>query len=57
MGMLKPALIHSKFFPALQGHKTKMSGSVGNTTIMVTDSKKEVLWRAGECESTITNAD
>lgn len=42
MGMLKPALIHSKFFPALQGHKTKMSGSVGNTTIMVTDSPKEV---------------
>ncbi|EEQ98776.1 IFP53, putative [Perkinsus marinus ATCC 50983] len=42
MGMLKPALIHSKFFPALRGHKTKMSGSVGNTTIMVTDSKKEI---------------
>ncbi|EER19325.1 IFP53, putative [Perkinsus marinus ATCC 50983] len=42
MGMLKPALIHSKFFPALQGHKTKMSGSVGNTTIMVTDSPKEI---------------
>ncbi|KAF4666492.1 hypothetical protein FOZ61_009638, partial [Perkinsus olseni] len=42
MGMLKPALIHSKFFPALQGHKTKMSGSVGNTTIMVTDNQKEI---------------
>ncbi|EER17742.1 IFP53, putative [Perkinsus marinus ATCC 50983] len=42
MGMLKPALIHSKFFPALQGHKTKMSGSVGNTTIMVTDKPKEI---------------
>lgn len=38
----KPALIHSKFFPALQGAKTKMSGSVKSSSIYLTDSPKEV---------------
>eukprot|EP00939_MAST-03C_sp_MAST-3C-sp1_P000595 g595.t1 len=38
----KPALIHSKFFPALQGNKTKMSGSVKTSSIYLTDSPKEI---------------
>jgi tryptophanyl-tRNA synthetase len=42
LGMLKPALIHSKFFPALQGHQTKMSGSVANTSILVSDTPEEI---------------
>jgi tryptophanyl-tRNA synthetase len=46
LGFRKPALIHSKFFPALQGHKTKMSSTAVNgmntSAIMVTDSAKEI---------------
>jgi len=38
---LKPAVIHSKFFPALQGSKTKMSGSVSNSAIFMTDTYKQ----------------
>jgi tryptophanyl-tRNA synthetase len=38
----KPALIHSKFFPALQGFKTKMSSSGASTAIMVTDSAEDI---------------
>lgn len=42
LGYLKPALIHSKFFPSLQGHKTKMSGSVATSSIYVSDSEKDI---------------
>jgi tryptophanyl-tRNA synthetase len=42
LGWKKPALIHSKFFPALQGFQTKMSGSAGTSSIFVTDSPKEI---------------
>jgi len=42
LGFRKPALIHSRFFPALQGSKTKMSASSASSTIMVTDSAKAV---------------
>ena len=42
IGCKKPALIHSKFFPALQGAQTKMSASSAATTIMVTDTAKQV---------------
>lgn len=38
----KPALIHSKFFPALQGPKTKMSASMANSAIYVTDSAASI---------------
>ena len=37
LGWLKPALIHSKFFPALQGNRTKMSASSTNSAIFVDD--------------------
>ena len=42
LGLKKPALIHSKFFPALQGSQTKMSSSSTSATIMVSDTPKEV---------------
>ena len=42
LGFRKPALLHSKFFPALQGSKTKMSASSASSTIMVTDSPADV---------------
>jgi len=42
LGHLKPALIHSTFFPALQGAKTKMSASDPNSSINLTDSAKVI---------------
>jgi len=42
LGFVKPALIHSKFFPALQGSKSKMSSSSTTSAIMVTDTPKEI---------------
>lgn len=42
LGYQKPALLHSKFFPALQGHKTKMSSSDPNSTIFLTDTPKNI---------------
>ena len=42
MGEHKPALIHSKFFPALQGHKTKMSSSDQNSAIFMTDNPEQI---------------
>jgi len=38
LGYIKPALIHSKFFPALQGAKSKMSASTDTSAIFVTDT-------------------
>jgi len=38
----KPALIHSKFFPALQGSNTKMSASDPNSAIFITDTASQV---------------
>ena len=35
----KPALIHSIFFPALQGPGTKMSASITNSAIFLTDTR------------------
>lgn len=42
IGYLKPTLLHSKFFPALQGAGTKMSSSDPNSAIFVTDSKEDI---------------
>ena len=42
MGSLKPALIHSTFFPALQGAQSKMSASDPNSSIFLTDSDKQI---------------
>eukprot|EP01097_Dermamoeba_algensis_P000085 TRINITY_DN1026_c0_g1_i1.p1 TRINITY_DN1026_c0_g1~~TRINITY_DN1026_c0_g1_i1.p1 ORF type:complete len:399 (-),score=106.60 TRINITY_DN1026_c0_g1_i1:134-1330(-) len=38
LGFPKPALIHSKFFPALQGQNTKMSASDPNSAIFLNDT-------------------
>jgi len=42
LGFPKPALIHSVFFPALQGAKSKMSASDANSSIFLTDSPKQI---------------
>merc|ERR1719391_1596136 len=42
IGGLKPALLHSTFFPALQGAQTKMSASDPNSSIFLTDTPKEI---------------
>lgn len=38
----KPSLIHCRFFPPLQGMGGKMSGSLTNTAVYMTDTPKEV---------------
>lgn len=38
----KPALLHSKFFPALQGPQTKMSASDSNSSIFMTDKPNQI---------------
>jgi len=42
LGFLKPALLHSTFFPALQGAQTKMSASDTNSSIFLTDTPKQI---------------
>lgn len=42
MGFTKPSLIHSKFFPALQGDNTKMSSSLAESAIFLDDSPKKI---------------
>ena len=42
LGLPKPALLHSVFFPALQGAKSKMSASDANSSIFLTDTAKQV---------------
>ncbi|PSN41349.1 Tryptophan--tRNA ligase [Blattella germanica] len=42
LGYHKPALLHSSFFPALQGAQTKMSASDPNTSIFLTDTAKQI---------------
>lgn len=42
LGQRKPALIHSKFFPALKGKSGKMSASDASTSIYVTDTPKSI---------------
>lgn len=42
LGYLKPSLIHCKFFPPLQGLGGKMSGSLANTAVYVTDTADQI---------------
>lgn len=42
LGYPKPALLHSSFFPALQGSKTKMSASEDNSAVFLTDTQKNI---------------
>ncbi|GKT35704.1 Tryptophan--tRNA ligase, cytoplasmic [Aduncisulcus paluster] len=38
----KPSLLHAQFLPSLHGAGSKMSASVGGTSIFMTDSKKQI---------------
>jgi len=38
----KPALLHSKFFPSLQGQQEKMSASSENSAIYLSDTPKQI---------------
>ena len=42
LGYHKPSLIHCKFFPPLQGQGGKMSASLANTAVYVTDTAKQI---------------
>ncbi|XP_003741783.1 tryptophan--tRNA ligase, cytoplasmic [Galendromus occidentalis] len=42
LGHPKPCLLHSVFFPALQGIQTKMSASDPNSSIFLTDTDKQI---------------
>ncbi|PIK52518.1 putative tryptophan--tRNA ligase, cytoplasmic [Apostichopus japonicus] len=42
LGYPKPALIHSTFFPALQGAQSKMSASDPTSSIFLTDTQKQI---------------
>src|SRR3984957_2312089 len=42
LGYLKPCLLHSKFFPALQGAHTKMNASDPNSAVFVTDTPAQI---------------
>lgn len=42
LGLPKPALLHSEFFPALQGAQTKMSASDPNSSIFLTDTPNQI---------------
>lgn len=42
LGFKKCALIHSSFFPSLQGAKSKMSASDVNSAIYLTDTSKQI---------------
>lgn len=42
LNLKKPAVIHSKFFPALQGSKTKMNASVAQSSIFMTDTPQQI---------------
>ncbi|XP_069118126.1 tryptophan--tRNA ligase, cytoplasmic-like isoform X2 [Argopecten irradians] len=42
LGCKKPALLHSTFFPALQGAQSKMSASDPTSSIFLTDTDKQI---------------
>ena len=42
LGFFKPALMHSTFFPALQGPQSKMSASDPTSSIYLTDTPNQI---------------
>jgi len=42
LGLRKPALLHSVFFPALQGASSKMSSSDANSAVLLTDTPNQI---------------
>lgn len=58
LGFPKPALLHSTFFPALQGAKSKMSASDFHSAIFLTDSQDEIAMKINDhCFSAEGNID
>ena len=51
LGFSKPALLHSTFFPALQGPQTKMSASDSNSSIFLTDSMQKIEEKVSTLQS------
>lgn len=51
IGQPKPALLHSVFFPALQGAQTKMSASDPNSSIFLTDTAKQIKTKVRTCKT------
>jgi len=51
LNYLKPALIHSKFFPSLLGPKSKMSASEVMSAIFLTDTLKQIKDKVNRCFS------
>ena len=49
LGFPKPALIESIFFPALQGDDGKMSASIANSAIFVSDSPQDIADKINKC--------
>ena len=45
LGFHKPALLHSTFFPALQGPQSKMSASDPTSAIFLTDSPEDIKYK------------
>ena len=56
IGYPKPALLHSTFFPALQGAQTKMSASDANSSIFLTDTPKQIKNKVTELDSSSTKS-
>lgn len=48
LGFPKCSLLHSTFFPALQGAKSKMSASDFNSAIFLTDTQDEIAMKINE---------
>ena len=53
LGHGKPALLHSKFVPGLQGPGGKMSASDPNSAIFVTDTPRDIENKVGHSTSTV----
>ena len=49
LGFFKPALLHSSFFPALQGPQSKMSASDASSSIFLTDTPNEIKNKVMKC--------
>lgn len=47
LGLLKPALIEARFFPALQGESGKMSASDPNSAVFTNDTPKDIKNKVG----------
>ena len=45
LGFHKPALLHSSFFPSLQGPQSKMSSSDPTSSIFLTDTPEDIAFK------------